>query len=115
MNSQTVYIVDDDPAVREVLQLLFVSKGYDVLGFPSARALLASVGPESAGCVIADVRMPEMSGLDLLEQVKSRSLRLLLMIITGQGEMPLAVEAMKRHGSLRADGFRMKADRTESP
>lgn len=95
MNLRTVYIVDDDPTVREALHLLFESSGYAVWSFPSASALLSCLGPESAGCVIADVRMPEMSGLDLLKEIKRRNFRLPVVIITGYGEVALAVEAMK--------------------
>ncbi|TLG73721.1 response regulator FixJ [Methylocystis sp. B8] len=96
MSSRTIYIVDDDSAVREALQLLLESEGYAVSGFPSASAMLSSLGPESAGCVIADVRMPGLSGLDLIVEMKSRNLRLPIIIITGHGDVPLAVEAMKR-------------------
>lgn len=96
MSSGTVYIVDDDQPVRDALQLRLEIEGYDVLSFASVSALLSSVGSESAGCIIADVRMPEVSGLDLLVEVKRRRLRLPIIIITGHADVPLAVEAMKR-------------------
>ncbi|MGD9545081.1 MAG: response regulator FixJ [Methylocystis sp.] len=96
MTAGKVYIVDDDPAVRDALQLLLEAEGYVVTSFPSAPAMLLSVGPESAGCIVADVRMPEVSGLDLLVELKNRNLGLPIIIITGHGDVPLAVEAMKR-------------------
>lgn len=96
MTSGTVHVVDDDPAVRDALKLLLESEGYEVSGFPSALDMLSSLGPESAGCVIADVRMPQVSGLDLLIEMKTRNLRLPVIIVTGHADVPLAVEAMKR-------------------
>lgn len=90
-----IYIVDDDAAVRDALRLLLATEGYSVATFPSAPALLASVTSDSVGCVIADVRMPEVSGLELLAELRRRDLRLPVIIITGHGDVPLAVEAMK--------------------
>lgn len=95
MNSRTIYVVDDDSGARDALQLLLESEGYAVSSFPSAPAMLSSLGPKSAGCVIAGVRMPGLSGLDLIVEMKNRNLRLPI-IITGHGDVPLAVEAMKR-------------------
>lgn len=96
MIDQMIYIVDDDPAVRDALQLLLATDGYCVKTYPSAPAFLAEATSDSAGCVVADVRMPEMSGLDMLVEMKRRNLRLPVIIITGHGDVPLAVEAMKR-------------------
>jgi two-component system, LuxR family, response regulator FixJ len=91
----TVFIVDDDPAVREGLQALFDAKGFAVECFKSAEAFLAAIDPGRRGCVVADVRMPGMSGLDLQREVKRRGLKLATVIITGHGDVPLAVAALK--------------------
>lgn len=96
MMSEMVYVVDDDPAVRDALQLLLVTEGYCVKTFASAATFLVEIGADSGGCVVADVRMPKMSGLDLLVEIKRMELRLPVIIITGHGDVPLAVEAMKR-------------------
>lgn len=96
MNSGPVYIVDDDPAIRDALQLLLATEGLSVQAFPSALAFLDVVGEASAGCVVADVRMPEMSGIDMLAELRRRNVLLPVIIITGHGDVPLAVEAMKR-------------------
>jgi two-component system, LuxR family, response regulator FixJ len=91
----TVFIVDDDPAVREGLRALLEAKGFAVECFQSAEAFLAAVDGERRGCVIADVRMPGMSGLDLQREMKRRALNLPIVIITGHGDVPLAVAALK--------------------
>jgi two-component system response regulator FixJ len=91
----TVFIVDDDPAVREGLQALLDAKGFAVECFASAEAFLAAIGAERRGCVIADVRMPGMSGLDLQREMKRRAQDLPIIIITGHGDVPLAVAALK--------------------
>jgi two-component system response regulator FixJ len=91
----TVFIVDDDPAVRDGLQALFDAKGFAVECFHSAEAFLAAIDPDRSGCVVADVRMPGMSGLDLQREMKRRALKLATVIITGHGDVPLAVAALK--------------------
>lgn len=91
----TVFIVDDDPAVRAGLQALLDAKGFAVEGFDSAESFLSAIPPDRAGCVIADVRMPGMSGLDLQREMKRRAFRQSIVIITGHGDVPLAVAALK--------------------
>lgn len=91
----TVFIVDDDPAVREGLKALLAAKRYSVETFGSAEAFLAALPPGASGCVLADVRMPGMSGLELQREVKRRALPLPIVIITGHGDVPLAVAALK--------------------
>ncbi|PPQ40701.1 two component transcriptional regulator, LuxR family [Rhodoblastus acidophilus] len=94
-SAPAVYIVDDDPAVRESLVLLMETEGLLARSFPSARDFLAA-GPENwRGCVVTDVRMGEMSGMDLLAQVKQTAPHLPVVMITAYGDVPLAVEAMK--------------------
>jgi two-component system response regulator FixJ len=92
---QQVLIVDDDEAVRESLAALLVSYGYAVTTFPSALHFLARCDRSASGCLIADVRMPEMDGLELQEKVGSDFPNLAVVIITGHGDVPIAVRAMK--------------------
>lgn len=90
-----VYIVDDDEAVRDSLSILLESKGYRVRSFGSAPEFLASAPSLPIGCLIVDIRMPEMDGLELQERLTARSLDFPLIVITGHADVPLAVRAMK--------------------
>ena len=96
MKRGVVHIVDDDRAVRDAVRLLLSTEGFSAQSHVSAPAFLDAVQSGSTGCIVADVRMPEMSGLDLIDEVKARNLPLPIIIITGHGDIPLAVEAMKR-------------------
>ncbi|HET9701787.1 MAG TPA: response regulator [Burkholderiales bacterium] len=91
----SVYVVDDDYDVRNSLALLLRSVGIEARGFDTAEALLAALGPASAGCVVTDVRMPGMSGLQLQQELARRGLALPLIMITGHADVPMAVAAMK--------------------
>ncbi|MBM3598315.1 MAG: response regulator transcription factor [Alphaproteobacteria bacterium] len=90
-----VYLVDDEPAVRNSLALMLGSFGFNVETFDSGRALLSVVGPESDGCVVADVCMPEMTGIELHHKMQERGLDLPVIYITGQGDVPMTIEAFK--------------------
>jgi two-component system response regulator FixJ len=90
-----VYVVDDDEAVRDSLSVLLEARGYQVSSFRSARDFLAVAGSLRQGCLIADIRMPEMDGLELQQHLIERSLNFPLIVITGHGDVPLAVRAMK--------------------
>lgn len=90
-----VFIVDDDDAVRDSLGFLFRSNGYQAQACSSAQEALALIGPAAQGCVVTDVRMPGMSGIDLMRELKATSRPLPVIVITGHGDVPLAVEAMK--------------------
>lgn len=90
-----VYIVDDDEAVRDSLSVLLESKGYAVRSFGSALDFLAAAPSLPVGCLVVDIRMPEMDGLELQQHLIDRSLDFPLMVITGHGDVPLAVRAMK--------------------
>ncbi|HEY1257827.1 MAG TPA: response regulator FixJ [Stellaceae bacterium] len=92
---QSVYIVDDDEAVRDSLAILLESKGYTVKSFGSALDFLAAVSSLAAGCLIVDIRMPGMDGLELQQRLIERSSGLPLIVITGHGDVSLAVQAMK--------------------
>ena len=90
-----VYIVDDDEAVRDSISVLLESKGYAVRSFGSAPEFLTAAPSLPVGCLIADIRMPEMDGLELQQHLIDRSLQFPLIVITGHGDVPLAVRAMK--------------------
>lgn len=90
-----VFIVDDDAAVRDSLRALLESARFEVEDFPSATSFLAAVTPGSGACLVADVRMPDMDGLALQEELARRGMDLPVIIVTGHGEVPLAVRAMK--------------------
>jgi FixJ family two-component response regulator len=91
-----VYIVDDDEAVRNSLRLLLKSVGLTAQALPSAREFLDKYDPQQPGCLILDVRMPGMSGLDLQEQLNVRGAVIPVIFITGHGDIPMAVEAMQQ-------------------
>jgi FixJ family two-component response regulator len=94
----TVFVVDDDEAVRGSLKLLLKSLGLPVMTFPSAPEFLAAYRPEQAGCLILDIRMPGMSGLELQQQLNVRGAVIPVVFISGHGDIPMAVEAMQ-HGA----------------
>jgi two-component system response regulator FixJ len=90
-----VFIVDDDEAVRSSLRLLLKSVGLVPSALASAREFLDKYDPAQPGCLVLDVRMPEMSGLELQEQLNLRGAVLPVIFITGHGDVPMAVEAMQ--------------------
>jgi two-component system response regulator FixJ len=90
-----VFIVDDDPAVRDSLAVLLKASGFGVETFDSATQFLASGGAARRGCLIADIRMPDMDGLALQEELGRRGAALSVVVVTGHGDVPLAVRAMK--------------------
>jgi len=91
----TVFVVDDDQAMRNSLKWLIESVGVQVESFSSADEFLAQYQPGRAGCLVLDVRMPGMSGLDLQEHLVAKNIRIPVVIITGHGDVPMAVRAMK--------------------
>jgi two-component system response regulator FixJ len=90
-----VYVIDDDQAMRESLDFLLSSADYDVRLFESALAFLDARPGIEFGCILSDVRMPGIDGMDLLKRLKDEQSRLPILIMTGHGDVPLAVEAMK--------------------
>jgi len=90
-----VLIVDDDDAVRLALQELMLSVGLDAAGFASARELLDSKLPDRSGCLVLDVRLPGGSGLDLQQQLASDGRNKPIVFLTGHGDIPMTVQAMK--------------------
>lgn len=90
-----VHVIDDDDAVRESLAFLLRSAKVEVKTYESAAAFLAALPGIKFGCIITDVRMPEISGLELLRRVRELEIGIPVIVITGHGDVPLAVEAMK--------------------
>jgi len=90
-----VHVIDDDEAMRASLAFLLESAGLACRAYASALEFLSQCDALTTGCVITDVRMPEMSGLQLLSELKARRSPLPVIVITGHGDVPLAVEAMK--------------------
>ena len=95
-DNSTVCIVDDDRAVLAALTFLLKAEGYAVRAHESARTFLNMIQRDNCGCLVTDVRMPEMSGLDLLAEMKERRVSMPVIVITAHGDVPLAVAAMKR-------------------
>lgn len=91
-----VYVVDDDEAVRDSLQWLLEASSYRVQTYDSAEAFLAGFDPNAIACLILDVRMPGMSGLELQDELLARKLALPIIFITGHGDVPMAVSTMKK-------------------
>jgi RNA polymerase sigma factor (sigma-70 family) len=91
----TVHIVDDDPAIRDALSLLLSLRGHRTATFAGAQDLLDALGPESAGCVIADLKMPGMSGLELQHALRARSIAIPVVIITAHGDVASARAAFR--------------------
>jgi two-component system response regulator FixJ len=90
-----VHVVDDDEAVRDSIAFLFQSAGVQVQTHASAIAFLDKLPEIVAGCVVTDVRMPDMTGIELLQRLKDIKPALPIIVMTGHGDVPLAVEAMK--------------------
>lgn len=93
---QCVYLVDDDEALRDSLVWLLESSGYKVCAYESAEAFLKVFNLRMSGCLLLDVRMPGMSGLELFEVLRERYCPLPVVFITGHGDVPMAVKAVKR-------------------
>jgi len=93
---QIIYLVDDDEALRDSLVWLLESQGFKVAPFVSAEDFLRAWRPEFNGCLLLDVRMPGMSGLELHERLRARYCTLPVIFITGHGDVPMAVAALKK-------------------
>ena len=90
-----IYVIDDDDAVRQSLEFLLKTAGLKVRSFDSGKAFLNVLPQVQSGCIVTDVRMPEITGIDLLKKVKATNADLPVIVITGHGDITLAVEAMK--------------------
>lgn len=94
----TIHVIDDDAAVRDSLRLLLSTEGFHVETHESARHFLGYFEPCESGCVVTDARMPEMTGIELMEAMKARRISLPVVVITAYADVALAVRAMK-HGA----------------
>ncbi len=90
-----VFVVDDDSSVRESLRRLITSVGFGVEVFPSAQAFLRARRPDAPGCLVLDVRLPGLSGLDLQQELAETDAALPIIFLTGHGDIPMSVRAMK--------------------
>lgn len=93
--TRLVHVIDDDDAVRDSLSFLLRSANFDVVAYQSAMYFLESLTRETDGCVITDVRMPDISGLELLKRMRALACVIPVIVMTGHGDIQLAVEAMK--------------------
>ncbi|MBE02228.1 response regulator FixJ [Marinobacter lutaoensis] len=92
---QTVYVVEDDEAVRDSLELLLKSDGKQVKTYESANAFLRDYSDKMAGCIVLDIRMPGMDGMELQKKLNEKHSILPIIFVTGHGDVPMAVDAMK--------------------
>lgn len=93
--AESVFIVDDDLDIRDSLALLLSASGYTTKAYESATSFLASEAPDSVGCLIVDVQMPEMDGIALQKELVARRSPLQVVVMTGHADIPIAVGAMK--------------------
>jgi two-component system, LuxR family, response regulator FixJ len=91
----TVYIVDDDDGMRRALGILMTTVGYQPAAFAGPREFLAKYDPSQPGCLVLDVRMPEMSGLEVQQHLNRNGSMLPVILVSGHGDIPMAVQAMK--------------------
>ncbi len=93
---QIIHVVDDDEAMRDSMTWLLEGEGYAVACYESAESFLARRHPAMRGCIVLDVRMPQMSGLELHERLEALGSRLPIIFVTGHGDVPMAVSALQR-------------------
>jgi len=93
--SQVVFVIDDDASMRDAISRLLNAVGLTVQTFASAREFLNGKLPDVAGCVVLDVRLPGLSGLDLQREMVQRGIHIPVVFITGHGDIPMSVQAMK--------------------
>ena len=96
MNKRVVYIVDDDEAIRDALGWLFQSRGVTAECFASAEDFLAAWNPGCSGCLVLDIRMEGMTGLELFDRLCEMGAKLPVIFLTGHGDVPMAVSSLKK-------------------
>ncbi len=92
---KVVHVIDDDAAIRDAVGLLLSTEGFTVHTYASAPAFLKAVAHNREGCVVTDVRMPEMNGIDLITKMREDRISMPVIVLTAHADVPLAVEAMK--------------------
>jgi|HubBroStandDraft_6_1064221.scaffolds.fasta_scaffold58204_2 two-component system response regulator FixJ len=95
-DTQIVHVIDDDDALRDSVRLFLVNEGLSVKTYASATEFLAAIDEAPVGCVVTDIRMPGMSGMELLTYLSARSIALPVIVVTGHADVALAVRAMKQ-------------------
>ena len=90
-----LYVIDDDQAMRDSLAFLLGSAGFSVLAFPAATSFLEALPTLEAACVLTDIRMPDVDGIELIRRLRAGAWKTPVIVMTGHGDVPLAVEAMK--------------------
>ena len=95
-NGARLHIVDDDEAIRDALSWLFQSRSVPVAAWPSAEAFLQDYEPDMAGCLLLDIRMEGMGGLELFDRLRELGCRMPVLFLTGHGDVPIAVSALKK-------------------
>ena len=95
MPDAVVHVIDDDDAARESLEFLLRSADFVVTTYDSGTAFLRSLPQSAFGCIITDVRMPDLTGIELLRRLKDLNVKMPVIVVTGHGDVPIAVEAMK--------------------
>ena len=98
-DTPSVYIVEDDEAVRESLQMVLESVGYKVFTYPTGTDFLDAWHADMSGCLLLDIRMPGINGMELQRKLNERNSILPIIFVTGHGDVPMAVEAMQ-HGAV---------------
>jgi RNA polymerase sigma factor (sigma-70 family) len=93
--AQVVFVVDDDPSVRSSLKFLLSTVGLQVEGFDSADSFLHRRLPDAPSCLVLDVRLPGLSGLDFQRELAAKNIRIPIVFLTGHGDIPMSVRAMK--------------------
>jgi two-component system response regulator DctR len=96
MNSGIAHLIDDDDAMRDALTWLLHSRGVDAHAWASAEAFLGDYDPAMAGCLVLDIRMRAMTGLELFDRLIERGCRMPVIFLTGHGDVPLAVQVVKK-------------------